>query len=163
MGSLARRMAGRRILERSWEWLAAPGPIRLWQRGAIALAVGVGVVVMALAPVPKLHGLYVRLVSPHADSPDPHYLTAIDAAAMRRAGEVLPDDATVFVYTPNDPALRHNVMAGVRIFFTPAAVTDRARDAQWVFSYDTPQPLPPGVRSREVVPLGDQVRLARIG
>jgi len=143
--------------------LVAPGPIRLWQRGAVALAVGAGVLVMAAAPVPKLHGLYTRLVSPHADRPDPHYGTAIDAAAMRRAGDVLPDDATVFVYTPNDPAFRHNVMAGVRLFFTPAAVTDQARDAKWVFSYDTPQPVPPGVRAREVVPLADQVRLARIG
>jgi hypothetical protein len=155
-------MANRRIFERSWSWLAAPTPIRLWERGAIALAIGAGVLVMALAPVPKLHGLYVRLVSAQADNPDPHYGTDIDAAAMRRAGEMLPDDATVFVHTGNDPTLRFNVLAGVRLFFTPAAVTDGPGNAEWVFSYAAPRPLPAGVHARRVVKLGDGILLVRL-
>jgi hypothetical protein len=112
--------------------------------------------------VPYLHRLYERLISPEADSPDPHYGAPINRSAMRRAGDKLPDDASVFVYTSDDPTLSFNVHAGVRLFFTPAAVAAEPSGADWVFSYTAPSLLPAGVRAGRVVRLGDRIFLVQV-
>jgi hypothetical protein len=127
-------------------------------RREVALLLGLVAATALVAAVPGLNTPVARLAAYDADGPEPLYDAPIDAAAFRRASELVPDDATYFVQAPReDPLVVGNVKAAAQLFLTPALLVHDPKDADWVVSYRTrggpivPEPLRP-VRVRRLAP-----------
>jgi hypothetical protein len=117
---------------------------------------------LALVPAPARSPLG-RVASFDADRPDPRYDAPVDAAAIRRAAELLPDDATYYVHAPGvDPLLQGNLKAAGQLFFTPALPVQDPAAAGWVLSYRAEPRLPPGLTSRASTRVGPGVFLVRV-
>jgi len=103
-----------------------------------------------------------RVASFEADGPDPLYDARVDAAAIRRAADLLPDDATYYVHAPGgDPLLQGNLKAAGQLFFTPALPVQDPAAADWVLSYHAKR-LPPRLTAAASTRVGPGVFLVRV-
>jgi len=77
-----------------------------------------------------------RLANTESDGRDPHWDRPLDGEALRRAGEVVPDDVTYVIDAPGeDPVLQGNLKAAAQLFLAPALPVQAPRDAEWVLRY----------------------------
>jgi hypothetical protein len=131
-----------------------------WRLGLLA-ALAAATAAVAAAPGPL--GRPIRgLAAFHADGSDPLWDVPVDAAALRRAGRILPDRTTYAVYAPQaGPVLAGNLKAAGQLFFSPALPVQSVSRARWVLSYRAGRVVPPGVRASRVVRLGSSVYLVR--
>jgi hypothetical protein len=115
-------------------------------RREVALVLVLVAATALLAVVPGLNIPISRLAAYEGDGPEPLYDAEIDAAAIRRAAALVPDDATYFVHAPREvPLLVGNVKAAAQLFFEPALLVHDPELAGWVVSYRTRGgPLLPG-------------------
>jgi hypothetical protein len=150
------------ITERMRDWVTAPAPIRIRQRAAICLVVLAGFLLIAATPVPGFHWLYQHAVRSDADGRDPLYSAPVDAAALRRAGPLMPEDATYYVHAGPTDLVRQNVGGAARLFLTPAVRMSRPADADWILSHGVANPLPVGLRAARTIRLGERVYLIRV-
>lgn len=110
--------------------------------GACAFAV----VLLAVIPGPSDSPIG-RLANVESDGPDPRYDVALDGAAIRRAGAIVPDDATYAVLAPGaSPLLQGNLKAAAQLFLAPALPVQDRREADWIVVYDAPSGLRGGLR-----------------
>jgi hypothetical protein len=131
-------------------------------RIAALLLVAVAAAVVALVPGPLSKPIR-KLVKVDSEGPDPRFSAPIDAAAVRRAGRIVPDDATYFVWARRtDPLFQGNLKAATQLFLTPALPVQAPQEARWLLSYRARPPVPPGVRIVERVRLGPEILLARV-
>ena len=125
--------------------------------GALALAA------LLLAVVPGLNTPASRVGSYDADGPDPRYDAPLDGAAIRRAGELVPDGATYIVHAPDaSPLLAGNLKAAAQLFLAPALPVLDARLAEWVVAYDAGGTLPAGLETRRAERLGDHLVVSEV-
>lgn len=104
-----------------------------------------------------------RVASIDGDGPDPLWDTPIDGAAIRRAGEQLPDDARYLVWAPGaTPLLQGNLKAAAQLYLAPALPVQDTALASWILSYHASPSLPPGVRAGESQAVGNRILLVRI-
>lgn len=135
---------------------------RLSTRGR-ALLVGalvLGTLAVAVAPRP-LGAPIARLANYEADGPLPIYNVPIDDAALRRAGELLPDDTTYYIHSRDEPGFTvfdHDLRGAAYLYLLPAVPVQRPEDAEWVLSYRADEPPPFG---RERLTAGQGIFLAR--
>ncbi len=115
-------------------------------RAVVLVACALVTSLLALLPRPADSPL-ARLANARADGPDPRFDTPVDAAGLRRAGALLPDDATYFLFAPaGTPLLQGNLKAAAQLFLAPALPVQTPGAASWVLAYDAGTPrLPPGV------------------
>ena len=83
----------------------------------------------------------------------------IDTAAIRRGGELIPDEGIYYFRTGVADQTSENIMLAARLFFLPAVQTQRPRLADWVLSYRALRST--GV-ARDVYRLSPDLRLARL-
>lgn len=104
-----------------------------------------------------------RLVNVDADTASPIYDIPVDDAAMRRAGEIVPDDAFFYFSWPSDePQYEHDLNGATHLYFSPAIpVRDPAR-AEWFLGYLVPPAVPEGRRVVKRFRLGKDVELVRV-
>ena len=77
-----------------------------------------------------------RLANVEADSRDPLFDRPLNGDELRRAGDVVPDDATYYVDASSaDPTLQGNLKAGAQLFLAPALPVTSAEHADWVLLY----------------------------
>lgn len=133
-------------------------------RSQVALILALAAVFALLAVVPALgRSPLGRVASFDADGPDPLYDAPLDAATIRSAGAILPDDATYYVHAPGaDPLLQGNLKAAGQLFFTPALPVQDAGAAEWVLSYRAEPRLPPGLAPAASTRVGPGVFLVRV-
>jgi hypothetical protein len=116
-------------------------------RREVALLLALVAVTLLLALVPGLNWPVSRLAAYDGDGREPRYDAHVDAAAVRRAGELVPDGATYYLYTPGaSPLLAGNLKAAAQLFLAPALPVRDPRAARWVLRYGGAG-LPPGVRA----------------
>jgi hypothetical protein len=128
---------------------------------ALLLVLAAGAVLLAL--VPGLNTPVSRLAAYDGDGREPLYDANLDAAAIRRAGELLPDDATYAVYAPAArPLLAGNLKAAAQLFLAPALPLHDPRQAEWVLSYGAVTLLPAGLRPLRVHLLGSGSALVQV-
>ena len=119
-------------------------------------------VVVAVAPG-RLSSPIRRLANYAADGPDPIWDTAVDGAALREGGRILPDHATYALWFPAaDGQLAHDLQGATLLFFTPALPMKRVADAGWVLSYHAPRLLPRGMRAERTYTLGPRIYLVKV-
>ncbi|MDX6507988.1 MAG: hypothetical protein QOG06_2632 [Gaiellaceae bacterium] len=140
------------------------GPLSLRARGALLTALTLAITVLAVAPG-RLGTPIRRLANYRADTRDPIYNAPLDAAAIRRAGELIPNSRreTYYIYTRPEPQLGHDLIGAGLLFFLPALAVPDPKDARWVLSYEAPTLLPRGLRPQRTYRLGRKVFLVRIG
>lgn len=132
-------------------------------RAALLLALAATVALLALVPAPSRSPLG-RLASFEADGPGPLYDAPVDEAAIRRAADLLPDDATYYVYAPQaDPLLQGNLKAAGQLFFARALPAQDPAAAEWVLSYRATPRLPSGLAPSASARIGPGVFLIRVG
>jgi hypothetical protein len=134
-------------------------------RAVVVLAVACAAAVAAAAP--RLDGPVSRVANYRADSADPIWdnrgAPPTDAAALRRAGRILPDGARYYLRVgAGPPGLEHDVQGAALLFFSPALPVQRPADAGWILSYRARPLLPPGLRPSLVHDLGAGVFLVRV-
>ena len=131
-------------------------------RLALILAVALAALAGLLVPSPAGSPLG-RLANIDADGPDPLWDTPVDGAAVRRAGELLPDDARYLVWAAGaSPLLQGNLKAAAQLMLAPALPVQDPAAAEWVLSYRASPGLPPGLGSRESLSLGPGILLVRV-
>jgi hypothetical protein len=133
-------------------------------RPLVVLVVGLAALAGLLVPSPADSPLG-RVASLDADGPDPLWDTPVDGAAVRRAGELLPDDARYVVWAPEasaSPLLRGNLKAATQLLLAPALPVQDPAAAEWVLSYRASPTLPPGLRTAERFSVGRGILLVRI-
>ena len=129
-------------------------------RREVLLLVALAVAALLLAVVPWIRTPLSRVANYDGDGPDPVYDTRVDGAAVRRAGEILPDGTTYFLYAPAaSPLLAGNLKAAGQLFLSPALPVRDPQAARWILSYGAGGRVPPGVRAGRVIPVGDGVAL----
>jgi hypothetical protein len=139
---------------------------------AIALAAAGAVALLALHPAPLLqvfprYGFVARhMPDRQFDGPDPIYFhfgyrspAKIDTAAIRRGGELIPDDGVYYFRTGVADQTSENLMLAARLFFLPAVQARTPTPADWVLSDRASRPT--GVE-REVYRLNPDLRLTRL-
>jgi hypothetical protein len=128
------------------------------------LVIVVALVALAAFLVPSPAGSPLgRLAGVDADGPDPRWDTPVNGAAVRRAGELLPDDARYFIWAPGaTPLLQGNLKAAAQLMVAPAVPVQDPRAAQWVLSYRASPALPPGVGASEISRLDQGIFLVRV-
>lgn len=134
-------------------------------RREVALVVVLAAVTALLAVVPGLNTPLARLAAYEGDGPEPLYDAPLDPRAFRRAGKLVPDDATYFVQTPReDPLVVGNVKAAVQLFLLPALLVHDPKDAGWVLSYRTRGGplLPDALRPLRLHPLAPALTLVEV-
>jgi len=121
-----------------------------------------------LSQVPAYAPIIERLPGYSPQSGDPIYFhfrerhpAHVDTAAIRRAGRLVPNDATYFVQAPPSDANTAGVVLAARLFLLPAAPTRRATTADWILSYGTPS-LPRGLKVARSYRLDDDLRLVKL-
>jgi len=125
---------------------------------AVALAALGGLLVPSPAESPL-----GRVANVDGDGPDPLWDTPVDGAALRRAGELLPDDARYLVWSPGaTPLLQGNLKAAAQLFLAPALPVQDPALASWVLSYRASPTLPPGLLADKTQMAGTDILLVRI-
>jgi hypothetical protein len=117
---------------------------------AIALVAAAAVGLLALHPArllqvfPRYGVVAQHLPGRQLDGPDPIYFhfgyrspAEINTAAIRRGGELIPDDGVYYVSTGVADRTSENVMLAARLFFLPAVQSRTPALADWVLSYRT--------------------------
>jgi len=102
-----------------------------------ALLAACALVTAALALVPDPSGSPLgRVASVDGDGPDPRYDAPLDAAGIRRAGALVPDDATYAVVADEaSPLIQGNLKAAAQLFLAPAIPLQDLRKAEWLLIY----------------------------
>lgn len=104
-------------------------------RAALLVACAAVATALTLVPHPSSSPLG-RVASIDGDGPDPTYDAPLDAAAMRRAGAIVPDDGTYAIVAPDaSPLLQGNLKAAAQLFLAPALPLQDVREAEWVLIY----------------------------
>jgi hypothetical protein len=139
------------------------GPLPLRARGALLAACALVTLGLALAPG-RLGAPVRRLANYRADTRDPIYNAQIDAAAIRRAGALIPNSRseTYYIYTRPEPQLGHDLIGAGLLFFLPALAVPHPQDARWILSYEAPSLVPKGVRVGRSYRLGPMIFLVRL-
>lgn len=115
-------------------------------RAALIAACAVAVLLLVLVPRPSDSPLG-RLANVEGDGPDPRFDVPLDAAAMRRAGRMVPDDEPYLAAAPGaDPLLQGNLKAAAQLYLAPSLPVQDLNRAQWVLAYLDVQPDGPAVR-----------------
>ena len=131
-------------------------------RREVALLLALAAAALLLALVPGLNWPVSQLAAYDGDGPDPRYDAQVDAAAIRRAGELVPDGTTYYLYTPNATALlAGNVKAAAQLFLSPALPVRDPRAARWIFRYGG-NDLPPGVRAEVTTELAPGIAVVHV-
>lgn len=118
-------------------------------RAARAVLLGAcTVVVLGLMVVPRPSDSPLgRLVNVEADGPDPRFESPLDAAALRRAGRLVPDDATYLAAAPDaSPLLQGNLKAAAQLYLAPSLPVQDLNEAEWVLAYLDVAPDTPAIR-----------------
>jgi hypothetical protein len=115
-----------------------------------------------LARFPEYAPVVRRL--PHyagqSGDPDPaHFSHRIDANLVRRAGDLVPDDALYYVNSPGPFAESLDRLA--RLYFLPALAVRHPSDADWILSFRR-RSLPRGVAELESITLSQDLSLSRV-
>ena len=139
------------------------GPLSLRARGALLAALALITLVLALAPG-RIGGPVRRLANYREDTRDPIYNWPLDAAAIRRAGTILPSSSktSYYIHTLPEPQLGHDLIGAALLFFLPARSTPDPRRADWVLSYDAATRLPRGLTPLRTYELGSRIFLVRV-
>lgn len=139
------------------------GPLSLRARGALLAACSLVTVGLALAPG-RLGAPVRRLANYRADTRDPIYNAPLDAAAIRRAGTLIPNSRreTYYIYTRPEPQLGHDLIGAGLLFFLPALAVPHPQEARWILSYEAPSLVPRGVRAGRSYRLGPKIFLVRV-
>jgi hypothetical protein len=131
-------------------------------RREVALLVALAAALCLLALVPGLRTPVSRLAAYDGDGPEPQYDAQVDAAALRRAGRVLPDRTRYFLHMPGaSPLLAGNVKAGAQLFLAPALPVRDPRAARWIVRYGG-SGLPDGVTAETRVRVAPHVEVVRV-
>jgi hypothetical protein len=95
------------------------------------------------------------------DGPDPIYSqrAKVDTAAIRRAGELIPDNAVYYFTTASSNPTSDNVVLAARLFFLPAVQSQNPKLAGWILAYRVRRP---SSVSRHVYTLDRDLRLIRV-
>jgi hypothetical protein len=126
------------------------------------LVVAVGALAGVLIPSPADSPLG-RVASIDGDASEPRWDTPVDGAAVRRAGELLPDDARYYVWAPGaSPLLQGNLKSAAQLFLAPALPVQEATEGEWILSYRASATLPDGVRGAARRSVGPRVVLVRV-
>jgi hypothetical protein len=127
-----------------------------------------GVSSRILSKVPSYAPIIERLPGYSPQTGDPIYFhfrerhpAHVDTAAIRRAGRLVPDDATYFVQAATSGADASNVVLAARLFLLPAVPTRRAAMADWILSYRSPS-LPRGLKVARSYRLDHDLRLVKL-
>jgi hypothetical protein len=83
----------------------------------------------------------------------------IDVAEIRRAADILPDDALYYVHAPERFA--KDVRRVAQFYFLPAAAVRHPTGADWVLAFRSPS-LPQGLVERESIALSPDLSLIRV-
>jgi hypothetical protein len=139
------------------------GPLSLRARAALLAACALVTTALALAPG-RLGAPIRRLANYEADTRDPIYNAPIDAAAIRRAGALIPNSRseTYYIYTGPYPQLGHDLIGAGLLFFLPALAVPHPNDARWILSYEAPSLVPRGIRVGRRYLLGPKISLVRV-
>jgi hypothetical protein len=139
------------------------GPLSPRARGALLATCALVTVALALVPG-RLGAPVRRLANYRADTRDPIYNAPIDAAAIRRAGGLIPNSRreTYYIHTGPYPQLGHDLIGAGLLFFLPALAVPDPRDARWIMSYQAPTLVPRGVRAGRTYRLGPKIFLVRV-
>jgi hypothetical protein len=131
-------------------------------RAGLLAVVALAALVAVLVPSPSDSPLG-RVASIDADGPDPRWDTPVDGTAVRRAADVLPQDARYLVWAQGaSPLLQGNLKAATQLLFTPALPVRDPDAAEWVFSYRASPAVPTGLQVAEQFPVGPGIVLLRI-
>lgn len=104
-------------------------------RAALVAVCSLVVVVLALVPNPS-DSPFGRLANVDGDGSDPRFDAPLDAAALRRAGRIVPDDATYLAAAPGaDPLLQGNLKAAAQLYLAPSLPVQDLNRAEWVLAY----------------------------
>jgi hypothetical protein len=121
-----------------------------------------------LSALPWYAPIIERLPGYGPQEGDPIYLHAgsrvpahVDTAAMRRAGRLVPDEATYFVQAPRSNPTALEIVRAARLFFMPAPPSRRAATADWILSYRS-RSLPKGLRAARIYRLNDDLLLVEL-
>jgi hypothetical protein len=138
-------------------------PLSLRVRATLLAALALITLCLAVAPG-RLGAPIRKLANYRPNTADPIYNWPLDARAIRRAGEILPDSdrVTYYIHTRPQPQLGHDLIGAGLLFFLPALAVPDPREAQWVLSYEAPRLVPPGLRPIHVYPLGKRIFLVRV-
>jgi hypothetical protein len=132
------------------------------RRREVALLVALAAALCVLALVPGLSTPVSRLAAYDGDGPEPLYDARVDASALRRAGDILPDRTRYYLHTPGaSPLLAGNVKAGAQLFLAPALPVRDPREARWVVRYGG-SGLPAGVTAEMRVRIAPDVEVVRV-
>ena len=141
-------------------------------RFVLAVAAAMAVVAVALKPGPILRvfprytPVVDHLPGRRLDTSDPIYFhfsseraASVNTAAIRRAGELVPDDAIFYVQAPSSDPTSDDVMLAAQLFLLPAIQSRRSDAASWVLSYRAPASTEPSGRVYE---LDGDLRLTKV-
>jgi hypothetical protein len=146
-------------------------------RGRFAIGVAAGAAVASIALVPRASSPLLRVFPRYSpavhhlpgrslDAGDPIYFhvgyqraARVDTAAIRRAGELVPNDAIYYVRTPASDPTRGDIVLAAQLFLLPAVQSKNPSAAGWILSYRSPAPT---ARARQVYELGPDLRLTEV-
>jgi hypothetical protein len=132
------------------------------RRREVALLLALAVALLLLAAVPGLNAPFARLAAYEGDGREPMYDADVDAQAVRRAGELVPDDARYYLDMPHvSPLLAGNVKAAAQLFLSPALPVRDPRAAGWVLHYGG-EGFPPGLRPVQTTRLAPGIAVVRV-
>jgi hypothetical protein len=146
--------------------LGTPRALRILTAGIVALlfvvlASSTAATESVLSRVPE-YGPVLRLLPRYeGQSGDPdlrHLRTTVDVDAIRRAGELAPDDAPYYVQA-REPLLE-DIRRVARLYFLPSVEVRRATDAEWILVFRSG--APPRVQALESIALSGDVSLLRV-
>jgi hypothetical protein len=116
-----------------------------------------------LSLVPEYTPIVTRLPGYGGDSRDPIYFhisdtspAAIDTDAIRRAGRLLPDEASYYLQVPDSAPHADDVRLAAMLFLQPSLRSRQASAADWLLTYGSPS-LPRGASAEATYRLGDLV------
>jgi len=138
-----------------------PRRLRAGERAALLGVLVAATLGLTVAPAP-LGSPIRRLANYDGDGRYPIWNSPeIDGAALRRAGEIIPDSPreTYYIDTRDEPQLGHDLIGASLLFFLPARPVPNPNEARWVLIYHWDRgPLHAGPR---VYLLGDGIALVR--
>ena len=84
---------------------------------------------------------------------------SVNTGAIRRAGELVPDDVIFHVRAPPSDPRSDNVILAARLFLLPAIQSRSPDAADWILSFQAPVPTR---SSGRVYEFDDDLRLAKV-